>query len=182
MNNVSMYQINYTPFPRYISPNETMASIPPVQAKEINYSPNFEQDYYATQNALSVNNQVFINRNNNYNVGRNIMNEFYAKYPRLDSFTMSETVAKNLERNHANEVVIKIAKEKADKDFYTMRGILDNRPENKNITFSQYITQIEREFKEYNHANCAERAYYLHDIMNKKGIENAIIEIGGKEA
>ena len=52
-------------------------------------SKNFEQDYYKYQNAVSLNNQTLINTNNNYDIGRSIMNGFYEKYPKLDSFTMS---------------------------------------------------------------------------------------------
>ena len=107
------------------------------------------------------------------------MNGFYEKYPKLDSFTMSETIAKGFERNNASPYLKEKAKAKADKDFQTTIAILEKRPDEKDITFSQYINMIENEFQQYNHANCGERAYYLHNEMNKKGINNTIIEIGG---
>ena len=182
MYNLGINQTNYQPLQSKIAPRGENQMPQTVQTPIVQNSQNFENDYFKYQNAVGLNNQAFINTNKNYNIGRNVMNEFYEKYPKLDSFTMSETIYKGFERNNANSYLREKAKAKADKDFNTMIGILEKRPDNKDVTFNQYINIIEKEFDEYNFANCGERAYYLHNEMNKKGIDNTIIEIGVKSA
>ncbi len=188
MNNTSLNVYSF-------SPNAVTFTPKPITQEKIETQPeirktltaeSFERDYWKYQTACAINNQVIINRNNNdnnnYNIGRNVMNEFYQKYPNLRSFTMAETLAKNAERNNSNPYITQILKNQADKDFNTMIEILEKRPDNKNITFEEYINMIEKEFQEYRFANCGERAYYLHNQMNQKGINNKVIEIGGNSA
>jgi len=187
MNNyvINNYQYGYNINPtgairhKQILP-ESIKTAPKVQICD--NSQNFEDDYWKYQNTCALNNRISINQNSNYNTGKFVMNEFYKKYPNLNSFTMTETIVKKLENNNANPYVIQKMKEQADINFKTMIEILDKRPDFKDITFEQYINMIENEFQQYNHANCGERAYYLHNLMNQKGIDNTIIEISGNSA
>lgn len=147
----------------------------------------FENKYWQYQQGIAQNNFAGItptrgSLSENLKIGRDVMNVFDAKYPQLESYTMADALARQSEKEDPNSLKTKLYKNKADRLFPKMIKLLEKRPDNKNITFNQYINLITKEFDESNHGNCAERAYYIHKLLNQKGITNqTIVEIGGKK-
>ena len=140
------------------------------------------------QNQQGINNLYGLNSINdnihyNLSLGNKLLNEFNTEYPNLESFTMCETLAKKMEKEKPKSLETSLMKVKADRYFKLMIGLLEKRPDQQNQTFDEYINMVKKEFKESNHGNCGERAYIIHDKLNKMGIKNqAVIEISGNKA
>lgn len=167
---------------------QTPAVAQQVQYNRPVYNANFANTYWQYQNASFVNNSIPINQSfyelsNNMRLGQALINDFNTQYPNLESFTMSELLAKKQERINPDSLLTQLMKNKADRNFETMIECLNKRPEQKDITFDEYIAMIKKEFKDCNMGNCGERAYMLLDKLNKMGLKNhAVIEIGGNKA
>ena len=177
------YQTNYSVSQPVVSQNaayyypqtQTVQQIPATQVWQYQHQQGINNLYGIN----SVNNNIYYN----FSLGNKLLNEFNSEYPNLASFTMCEILAKRMEKENPTSLETSLMKAKADRYFELMIGLLQKRPDQYEQTFDEYINMVKQEFKEYNHGNCGERAYIIHDKLNKMGIKNqAVIEISGNKA
>lgn len=176
----NVYQ-GYTPVSQPIHVNSQYTTQQQYQTNKTN---NFTQNYWQYQNYCGINNQIYLNQEmyNNLQFGKSLLNEFSVQYPYLESYTMTDALARKMQKINPNSPETMQTKTKSDILFKKMINILEQRPNYKSITFDEYLNIIKNEFRNENHGNCGERAYIVYDKLNKLGIKNhAIIEIEGKE-
>lgn len=113
----------------------------------------------------------------NLTTGHCIINQFNRLYPNVQSSTMMDIKAKQTVKT--NPASAQVMQEQADKCMDKYVEMLDNNPLKENFSNENYINQIKQNIVQYNIANCGEMAYLVQDELNKKGIDNKVIEIGG---
>ena len=176
-------QYYYGPFTPISNPMD-IAHQPIMYQYHTNESVNFTNNYWQYQNYCGSNNQIYHNQElfNNTRFGHSILNDFKTQFPYLESYTMTDTLARKMAKTNPNSPTTIQMKTKSDILFKKMIGLLEKRPDYKSITFDEYLNIVKNEFRNENHGNCGERAYLVYDKLNKLGLKNhAIIEISGKQ-
>ncbi len=172
-----------TQVPQYSQPALTQGLPQYNRLQNYNYSGYFNQ--YQPANAAYYTqpiNYTYSNLNNNIKLAESLLNEFNSQYPNLESFTMSELRSIKAQKYNPHSIQTTVLKGIADRDFEKMISYLNKRPDQRLMTFDEYLAMIKQEFATYNMGNCGERAYILHDRLNKTGIKNqAVIEISGNK-
>ncbi len=183
--------VNFSPisYNQHYYPQAQPVSNPMLQNPTQAYYPNnnFANNYWQYQNVNGYNNIPNIHYanslGNNFAIANTLLNGFNMEFPNLESYTMTDTLARKAQQTNPNSPQTIAIKEQSDFLFKKMINILNNRPKDQeNMHFSEYINMVVQEFKTHHHGNCGERAYILCDKLNKMGIKNhATIQIEGKE-
>lgn len=172
---------------RYFTPvsnSVKMENQPMIYQYRTNGNTNSVNNFWQYQNYYGMNNQIYYNQEliNNTQLGYSILNDFKIQFPCLESYTMTDALARKMKKTNPNSLVTIQMKTKSDILFKKMIGLLEKRPDYKSITFDEYLNIVKNEFRNENHGNCGERAYLVYDKLNKLGLKNhTIVEIGGKE-
>lgn len=130
------------------------------------------------QNIANIN-QTSSQLISNCNVGTQILNNFKQLYPNLESSSMLDAKVMQLKHQNAPDCTINFMQKLADNTTDKYVYILENTPFSSNFSDEAFINQIKENIKNYNMANCGERAFLVSDQLNKMGIANKIVEISG---
>ena len=130
------------------------------------------------QNTVNIN-QTSPQFISNYNIGTQILNDFKLHYPNLESSSMLDTKIMQLKYQNAPEYTINFMQKLADNATDKYVHMIENTPLSSNFSDEAFINQIKENIKNYNMANCGERAFLVSDQLNKMGIANKIVEISG---
>lgn len=178
MHNISILGIYCNNQKNPISSNKTTNIIEPTPFnEEINSCDNFITD------AKTVSNRYLIkSTGDKYKflaLGKSIVDEFNSSYPNVKSSSMVDIQARQA-KSH-NPVYAAIMEKLAIKYTDKYVEMLENIPLSAYYSNDSYINKIKQNIKDYNLANCGERAFLVQDELNKKEIPNMVIEIGGKK-
>ena len=105
-----------------------------VQSQPITYqnqtNTKFINNYWQYQNYCGLNNQIYYNQEllNNSKLGHSILNDFKNQFPYLESYTMTDTLARKMEKTHPNSPTTSLMKTKSNMLFKKNDWIIRKTP------------------------------------------------------